>query len=687
VNLRFVWDVEHYLDYTGDINTVRQLYPAAKKAVQHSFNTYDRDKNLLIGWDQQIGYQEDFVLSPNDAGSASMAGVEMLRILAKLAKTLGITEDTKLYSSMEKIARKRLESELWSPQLGRFIYYQDRYGKKHWDGQYHTFSWPGIYGFSDIMGRYSSLRHMTDTLLSPRGLVYVSNNFPGHMAQTTGCQESAPQTPMAAWGLCAGGMRDEGAKMFEAFSDLVMSETNKGCYPETAEMPGTWFSPTASFYIEAVAEGLFGIKWTDGQKLLIKPGIPDSWDKASIKMANYAVEFEQSQQTRKMNLSLKSPTLARLSWLLPLAKDYTVELDGQRVEPEYTADIKGVRMTLDLPSSKKHTVEIKFDTVDVRLDYPATLKTGERFKCNVNNAIIKGVNDPAALLASTSVSGSGLLGATLRYGLMDDFVGYGRLGQETFSKRTFFLDLQAGKHNALWPVDLTVDSTVTISEQNASISDFSVPVKIPLTHSATDWQKSRWLDSLPALGLFAITNPLEELEKKSKPIDGSNKVLFSIENSGGDFAIQPGRMTILSDHISHPSITFKVNKKATALKFLLLPLLNNIDVFSQVAEITVRAKPIEKGNAIGHVDTDLYHKVLHYPGDLDNWFPVARSYGYHSYGCNWTDTPAISTEFATFNVVTMDFGKEIDIDTVTIRTIGRHPAIGLVALTLTRENK
>jgi len=74
-------------------------------------------------------------------------------------------------------------------------------------------------------------------------------------------------------------------------------------------------------------------------------------------------------------------------------------------------------------------------------------------------------------------------------------------------------------------------------------------------------------------------------------------------------------------------------------------------------------------------------------GDLDNWFPVARSYGYHSYGCNWTDTPAISTEFATFNVVTMDFGKEIDIDTVTIRTIGRHPAIGLVALTLTRENK
>jgi len=159
-----------------------------------------------------------------------------------------------------------------------------------------------------------------------------------------------------------------------------------------------------------------------------------------------------------------------------------------------------------------------------------------------------------------------------------------------------------------------------------------------------------------------------------------------MENNGGDFAIQPGRMTILSDHISHPSITFKVDKKATALDFLLLPLVNNIDVFSQVAEITVRAKPIGKGNAVGHVDTDLYHKVLHYPGDLDNWFPVGRSHGYHSYGRRWTDTPAISTESATFNVVTMDFGREIDIDTVTVRTIGRHPAIGLLAATARQSN-
>lgn len=679
-NHHFVWDVEHYLDYTGDLETVRKIYPATKRAVEHSFNTYDRDGNLLIGWDQQIGYQEDFVLSPNDGGSASMAGVEMLRMIAKLADKLGYEEDAKAYKAKERMARGNLERELWDTKLGRFIYYQDRYGKKHLDAQYHTFSWPSIYGFGDELGRYTSLRHMHDTLLSPRGLVYVSNNFAGHMAQTTGCQEAAVQTPVAAWALCAGGMREEGANMFEAFGDLVMSDTNKGCYPETAEMPGTYFSPTASFYVEAVIEGLFGIRWADDQTVSIKPGIPDSWDKASIKAKNYSLEYRQEKGMRAIHVALKEAAPVELSWVLPVAGEYTVTVDGDEVSPTFSPAIRGVRMDLKMSAKTDHVVEIAYEDAGVEVACPAELAGGQPFKCAVRNAEIVGVKDPASTLSALRFPRENIFSATLLDGLMDAYNVYGRLGRETFSRRTFFLELVVGGQTAIWPVDFSVAQEPVEVAPETSAAGTSVPLDIPLLNSAEEWQHSRWLDSLPALGLGAIADPLKGLVEKSTPIEGSNRVAFSMEGVG-DFEIQPGRMTILSDHTSAPSVTFKVGMKAKALQFLVMPLLNNIDIYSEVAQITVRGAPVPKGNAVGHVDSDLYRKVLHYPGDLDNWTPVASGAGYHSYGKDWTKNPAVSTDTGVFNVVTLEFGKEIDVDSVTISMIGRHPALGIIAVT------
>jgi len=189
--------------------------------------------------------------------------------MSKLANAIDKKDEAAEFAKKEKIARARFKKEIYAPELGRYIYYKDHYGVKHWDGQYHTFTWPSIYNFLDDFGKYTSLRHLTDTLISPRGLVYVSKNFPKHISHTTGCQEAAPQTPIAAMGLCMGGMRNAGAKMFAAFADLVMSSENQGCFPETASERGTMFSPTASFYLEGIIEGLFGLRWRDEGRLLV----------------------------------------------------------------------------------------------------------------------------------------------------------------------------------------------------------------------------------------------------------------------------------------------------------------------------------------------------------------------------------------------------------------------------------
>lgn len=690
-NHHFIWDIEHYMNNTGDIETLRILYPAAKKAVDHIFNTYDPDENLLIGWDEQIGYQEDFVYTPNDGGSASMAGVEMLRIMGNLAGFLGNAEDEKQYREKEKTARSRLENELWIRDLGRFVYYRDSHGKNHWEGQYHTFSWPALFGFSDEMGRYTSLKHMLDTLISPRGLIFVSNNFPEHVAMTTGCQEGAPQSPIAAFALCAGGLHKEGAAMFHAFAELVMSPENRGCFPETAPERGTWFSPTASFYIEGIIEGLFGIKRKNTNLISISPGIPENWEQASINLPEISVSISQSTNSRRMSVIAKSSTMLEVDWLLPLAPDYSVKMNGKEVKPVFNPGINGVNMFIECPHEKEWIIEVDFSPANPKIEYGRDITEGEPFECSIQNVDLAGIEDPCKVLSSIRITGEGFK-ARISEGLLERFLGFGLLGEKTFSRRTFFLDINSGDNHALFPLDVKIKPAHgSFTPEPVAISSAAkfFPINFSRPYKSADWKGFRAFDTILALGLVNIPDPMNALVSGGKPVPGiegtDTKNLRLISQQGIDFHVDPGKLLVASDKIKNPSVNIDIKQKADAIHFLLLPFLNNKDVFSEAAEIIVHCAPTHTGIAIAEVEPRIIRKVLHYPGDLDNWMPALGSHGYHSYGRGWSASPAISTDDATFTIYTIDLGTQSEIDYITIRALGRLPAIGIVAVTVSRR--
>ncbi|MBN1900182.1 hypothetical protein JW926_02500 [Candidatus Sumerlaeota bacterium] len=690
-NHHFIWDIEHYVNHTGDIDTLKALYPAAKKAVDHIFNTYDPDGNLLIGWDEQIGYQEDFVCTPNDGGSASMAGVETLRIMEKLAGLLGNEEDEKQYGEKEKAARSRLENELWSRDLGRFVYYRDSHGKIHWDGQYHAFSWPAIFGFSDDMGRFTSLRHMLDTLKSPRGLVYVSNNFPEHVAMTTGCQEGAPQSPIAAQALCAGGLHREGAAMFQEFANLVMSPENRGCFPETAPERGTWFSPTASFYVEGIIEGLFGIKKIKSNRISISPAIPEEWEKASIRLPEISVSITQTKTYRQMNVSLKTPIELEVNWLLPLAPDYSVKINEKPANPVLKPGINGVKMNIECPQERDIRIDVALTPAKPDVKYTAEVIEGEALKCSIQNAKASGIEDPCGALSSLHITDDGFEGRISK-GLLDNFLGFGSLGEKTFSRRTFFIDMKSGDHHALFPVDIKIEpANGSFTREPAAMVKASeyFPVNFPKPHKSADWKGFRAFDTILALGLVNIADPLNALASKGKPVQEKEgeetKNLRMVSHEGIDFHVEAGKLLVIGDKIKNPCANIDVKQKGDAIHFLLIPFLNNKDVFSEVAEIIVHCSPHHAGIAMAEVEPRIIRRILRYPGDVDNWMPASQSHGYHSYGRGWSSSQAISTDDATFTIYTIDLERESEIDYVSIRSVGRLPAIGIVAITVTKR--
>ncbi len=681
-NHHFLWDIEHYLDRTGDIETVREIYEPTKKVYENTFKTYDKDGNFLLGFDQQIGYQEDFVNTPNDGGSASMAGIEMLRIMGKLANTIGKKEEAAEFLRKEKIARSRIEKEIWIPELGRFLYYKDHYGKKHWDGQYHTFSWPSLYNFSDDMGKYTSLRHLKDTLISPQGLVYVSKNFPTHVGHTTGCQEAAAQTPIAAQGLSMGGMRKAGAKMFESFADLVMSPENMGCYPETAPTRGTWFSPTASFYLEGIIEGLFGLRFKDGGKLLIvTPGIPNDWTNASIKLPSVSADFKQTKNSRQLVLTTKENLPAEINWTLPLSDSYSVKVNGKKVSAEFSPAVNGVKIKIKVADNKKQIVKIDFKPSKIKIKYPKNIEEGSDFYCEVKNTAIIGIEDPSKLLTSISYT-KNKADLKLSTGLMDNFLKFGYLGEKTFSRRTFFLKLQAGKFSALYPINFTIKPSIILENKKETVAtgNFS-SIPFERNQSSTNWQNFRVFDSALALGLTALKDPLADLVSKGKKSSDSELFKVTIKEAGNiPFDVQPKNLLLLSDRVHTPSESFRVDKKARKLHFLIVAFVNNKDVFSEVGEIIVRCASPKGEHAVAPPEPHLIQKMLYYPGNVDNWMPTPISHTYDSYGKGWSTSPALSTSGATFSIITIDLEKVEFVESITISSKGRMPAIGIVGI-------
>ncbi len=682
-NHHFLWDIEHYLDWVGDLETLRKLYPAAKRATAYLFDTYDQNRNLLIGFDQQMGYQEDMICAYNDAGSASMAGAEMLRIMAKLSNALHKQSEADDYAKKAKAARENLKRELWSPPLGRYLNSRDPYGKAHWDGQYHTFAWPAMYGFTRGMDSYTSLRHMRDTLISPRGLVYVSNNFPRHMPHTTGCQEGALQSSIAAWGLCAGGMRDEGAAMFKACADLVMAPQSQGSFPEVAHDPGTWFSPTASYYMEGIIEGLFGISREEG-RLRLQPAIPDSWDRASIRLPSTTVEIRQAAGKRTMKVIVSKPTPVFLRWALPMAGTYRVTVNGKTVEPRYEPSVKSIDLLLDLPPRSEYAIEVVFASAKINVKHPQQVVEGSPFSCSITGARIVGVEDPSDLLEQAVFSSNGFR-ARFRNDLITPFLRFGRLGNAYFSRRSLFLKIQVGEHEALWPVDVTLAPSNRKSDKPSMPKEGQVvhyePIAIPLRQASKDWQTFRLYDDLKHMGWHNIADPLVDLTKMGEPIEGTDRVRLNLKEARGvPFEMQPGHLLVLSDFLKQPSVTIDVHKRARVLHFLVLPLLSNEDAFSEVAEIIVRSADHPGNPRLAPIDYRVVRRVLHHPGDLDNWYPPVSYLGYHSYGMDWTGNPAIPTNSATFNVIRVDLGESTNVDSITLRALGRYPAIGVVAI-------
>jgi len=413
----FTFGAYQYYLATGDLRFIEDLWPPLVKMYDYCFSTKDKGKNLLLSWWGMLENQEDAVQTYYSGSSATMAGVGMSKIMATFARALGKSEDGERYSRRAKEAEERLFEKLWKKDLGRFIWWTDELGVEHTESQYHTYAWPIILGATDLLDSYTSLKHLRETLISSRDIVYNSNQFPDDRLSCLGAQESILVSGVAAVAFGKTGDADTCARIIKGCSRCIMDPPMEGIVPEQAQIDfQSYFSSAAANFAWGVVHGLFGLAFNVPEsKVTVQPAIPDAWDNAQIELRDSSLAISQDETS--ITVRLKTPLSLRHDYKIrvPISEEIRCTVDGKDRPFELEPRLNGYFVRLETEPAEESVLAIRFKRRAPRLDYEADVTPGAVTDVYYEDYEILEVTDRQGLLEGNTIEDH-----TLRLRFKDD---------------------------------------------------------------------------------------------------------------------------------------------------------------------------------------------------------------------------------------------------------------------------
>ncbi len=486
-NQFFVWDVQHHWRMTSDKEFAKEIYPILSRVINQTFTAHDPDGNGLLGFGQQIGNQEDYISTPEDGTSPTIAGIEMLRTKAEIADALGFKEEAKIAREKAKWMEERLKEELWQEELGWFAFYKDALDVLHIEPPYHSLIWPVIYNIVDPLDSYTSLCHLKEALQGGQGEIYVSNLFPSYVNATVGSQAGGQQQPWATLAFSRIGYPEDGLAPLLWIANIVTSPPHDGAWPELGiESTRAYFSPPAGVFIWGVIEGLFGLELNKPKStLFLRPGLPLQWKSAELHLPQFHLVFSHREGEIILNISSQEEFKRSLRWVLPVVNIKEVMVNGKRLPFKLEPLVNRILLVCDVPSTKESRLIIKYTPIKWELNAPKEVVEGENFRVKVKGGEVVGVEDRQGVAQGWKIRGRNEIEICLKRGMGDLREMYGNMGRKLFSRRTLFLLCKAGAVNFWASVDLTILPPLEVEASEERFPDGSYGVAVRLKNNSS----------------------------------------------------------------------------------------------------------------------------------------------------------------------------------------------------------
>ncbi|MDP6116097.1 MAG: hypothetical protein QGG53_29920, partial [Planctomycetota bacterium] len=336
------------------------------------------------------------------------AGIMMSERMADFAAALGLDAAATRYRKRAAKAKRLVRKELWEDRLGRFIYWIDEDGVKHVDSQYHTYSWPVCFEITDLLDSYTSLRHLKETLISPRDIVYNSNQFPDDHLSCLGAPESIVVTGSAAVAFGRMGDVETCFRIMQGASKCIMTKPHEGCVPEQAQIDfQSYFCSAAGNFVWGVAEGLFGIRWdVPNGELKLEPCLPFSWADASIRLDNIVWRIKHKANVWQGTIQTNQPVKRKVKVRLPPCRVVACTVNGLPAKYVVEPGINGPFVTVGTAAELETRIEIEYSPANVHVQYEPDVAAGELLTARYSGCQVLEVIDRSGVTRESKISRS-----------------------------------------------------------------------------------------------------------------------------------------------------------------------------------------------------------------------------------------------------------------------------------------
>ncbi|TMI71593.1 MAG: DUF4450 domain-containing protein [Bacteroidetes bacterium] len=460
MNLVFVDQLLNHFNWTGDTSYVRQMWPLIKRHLAWEKRNFDADDDGLYDAYAAIWASDALQYSGGGVTHTSAYNYRANKTAAELASLIG--EDGTIYKNEANKIYAAIQKNLWLPRQGSYAEYKDLLGNKL------VHPSPGLWTIyqaidskvPDAFQAYLNLRYVDGYIphipikakgFDEKGLYLLSttNWQPYTWSINNVALAENLNTALAYWQ----GDRNEDAYLL--WRSAIIESMYMSASPGGFEQLSFYDAIRGELYRDfadpigvagrTLVEGLFGIQ-PDAlhDTLTIKPGFPSTWDYASLQTPDVQFDFKRTNNTDNYVISSFFRKPLHLKLVIPAYKDdiEKILINGVKVDEAFDKESVGRPMVLIVaPSAKQYKISVYWKGKTITAAGHGTrVANGERFTISLPEMKMLKVFDPQDTIDSILIKDN-----TLR-----------ATAKDNPGAKTIFIQVNQGRFSWWFPVHLWI---------------------------------------------------------------------------------------------------------------------------------------------------------------------------------------------------------------------------------------
>lgn len=475
----FIDELLWHLNWTGDMEYAREIFPALQRHLAWEKNTYDPDNDGLYDAYCCIWASDALQYNGGKVTHSTAYNYRANRMVAEIAGKLG--EDPTPYEKEAERILSALNRELWIADKGWWAEFVDNMGRgmRHDNAALWTIYHSIDSEVHDPFQAYQATRYVDTEIPHIPVLAKGLDDTTTYVVSTTNWQPYAWSINNVAFGEIAHtalaywqtGRNDEAYRMFKGnIYDAMYLGSGPGNVTQTSFYDAALgekyrdFSDATGIGVRALVQGLYGIvPDLMNDRLVIRPGFPDEWDFAEIETANMAYSFKREGNTDRYTVRpnlLKKNVQLILEVNAPTNRIGSIQVNGKPIAYSLVGEAVGMpKIRIDAGKAPSYDITIEWAGEKIAPENVSTvIANGGDVKMNLPFQTVD-IHDPQGILSE----------GNLKNGILSGVVSAPE------GHRTLFVRVVSGDMKYWLPIDIQVVQPVDIVHDAESRSlDFTL---------------------------------------------------------------------------------------------------------------------------------------------------------------------------------------------------------------------